>query len=457
LNKSILLILSHAFSLLSTNFYPPHPKPHIKKDTMQDEWNDYSPLAPNEEEDDLSSSTNKNSNDQDKDDEDSSESVNSFREEAVLPEADNVNIAYRRTFGYTPIFQVEEGRDGNAGTKVAIPKVSMYFSRGKELQNFNMMEYECLVQIGKKKIETEEGVNDRLMEDGQAPDDLPHRNQKKPGRPASSRFEYDTNFQMQRLFEQLLAAKQSLPFVIGNAPPKRPGSKPLSLLNEGESDDGDYTKRLDSWQRKADTFARYYLLLYRPTSSKDLQDGDFTFAALERWIEDCRTSNHWLKEARLAMFNNRLNGMSISTTNKKLLTDYRGRCRTLWSDYERFKNKEYFAARSAQRAEDLEAAGLTAAEFNLEHMELGKNTNAMMKRQENDISLLGTALLKLVLPSDSPSRYGYDRPQKEPVSFFTFRLLNFRNSVPILSPQNRSRCSCDEQPCFYSSGRTAGS
>jgi hypothetical protein len=385
-----VIIRSHIFS-----FVDPHSAITYMEDKMHEEKST-----------DTLSSTNTSIHNNDSND-NTSESENSLREEAVLPETDRVNLACPREFGYTKIYQVEQGLNGNAGTKMAIPKVSLYYERGKELEHLNMIEYECLIQIEKKKTEKDGDADDCTMHNHEVPGDFPQLNTKKPGRQSSPRFEYNTNFEMQRLFQQRLAAKQSLPFVIGNAPPKRPGNRPLQLNGESVSD---YEKRLDSWQRQADIFARYYLLLFRPTS-RNLRESDFTFESLQNWIADCRASKNWLKEFRLVMFNNRLNGMSISSTNKKLITAYRGRCRTIWTDEERYNNNEYFASQRAQRAEDLEASGLAPAEYNLEHNDLGNDINKRMKKQENDISYIQTALEGLLPPSASHNRYGDDKPK----------------------------------------------
>jgi hypothetical protein len=57
---------------------------------------------------------------------DISKSENSLREEAVLPktdcinsllEIDRINLASPRQYGYTKIYEVEEGLNGNAGMK----------------------------------------------------------------------------------------------------------------------------------------------------------------------------------------------------------------------------------------------------------------------------------------------------------------------------------------------------
>jgi hypothetical protein len=374
-----------------------------------------------------------------------SESENSLREEAVLPETDHVHSAcLLREFGYSKIYQIEQDVNGNAGTKMAIAKVSLYLNRGKELEHLNMIEYECLIQVKKKKAENDNSADaDCTADVHEAPDDLLQVN-KKPGRQSSPRFEYNTSFEMQRLFEQQLAAKQSLPFVIGNAPPKRPGNKPLQLHDESV---GDYQKRLDSWQRQADIFARYYLFLFRPIG-KDFRESEFTFQALENWIVDCRTSKNWLKECRLIMFNNRLNGMSISTTNKKLITAYRGRCRTIWTEQERYSNNEYFASQRAQRVEELEASGLTPAEYNLEHRDLGDDINKRMTKQENDISYIETALESLLLlPAGSQSRY--DDDQRKNLSYYSPRsILLLLRHAPIPFLQDGSRRS-HELWCSY--------
>ncbi len=89
---------------------------------------------------------------------------------------------------------------------------------------------------GEKKTENDDGVDDRTMDNYDAPDGLPQRNTKKKGRQSSPRFEYNTNFEMQRLFQQQLSTKQSLPFSIGKAPPQRPGNTHLQMNQEPLND-----------------------------------------------------------------------------------------------------------------------------------------------------------------------------------------------------------------------------
>jgi hypothetical protein len=150
--------------------------------------------------------------------------------------------------------------------------------------------------------------------------------------------------EIQRVFQQQLAAKQSVGFVIGKAPPKRPGERPLQLNEESFCN---YEKRLDSWHRQSNFFAAYYLLLFRPIISKDFTESEFTFEVLQQWIADCNASENWLDKSRLAMFNSRLNGMSISSNEGS------------------YNNDQYFASKHAQQEEDLERSGLAALEYNL--------------------------------------------------------------------------------------------
>ena len=359
---------------------------------MEDEQNHYN-LAVEDESTDISL-TSKSRNDSG-----ISESENSLLEEAVFPATDHLQVACPREFGYTKIYEVEKGLHENDGTKVPISNVSLYFERGKDLEDVNMLEYASLMQVVKKKTEKDETTDDSIMHD-QAADGLLQENTKKAGRKSSLQFEYNTGFEMQPLFQQHLFTKECMPFAIGNAPPKRVGKRPLQLNNESHDD---YQEKLDAWQKKADAFANYYLLLFRPTS-RNWRESDFTYDALETWIESCSTSDNWLNVHRLDAYNSRLNGMSISSTNKRVITGYRGRCRTLWTDEERLNNDEYFTFRHAQQAEDLERSGIGVIEYNLEHSDLGTDANKRMKKQELDISRLQTALKSLFPSLDGPNR-----------------------------------------------------
>jgi hypothetical protein len=412
---------------------------------MQERGNDCTHPPKEEDMDIYSTSTTKSSvhdndsHDSDNDD-DISESENSLREEAVLPETDRINslpeidrinLAYPREFGYAKIYEVEEGLNGNAGTKIAIPKVSLYLERGKALEDLNMIEYECLMRMEKKKTEKDDGTNAYCStDDRNAANGLPQLNTKKAGRQSSLRFEYDTNLEIQRVFQQQLAAKQSVAFVIGKAPPKRPGEKPSQANGEPFPN---FQKRLESWHKEGNIFAAYYLLLFRPIISKDFRESEFTLEVLQKWIADCNASKNWLDKSRLAMLNSRLNGMAISSTNKKLITGYRGRCRTIWTAEERYDNEQYFACKHAQEKEDLEKSGIAASEWNLAHSDLGNTINYNMEKQEDDISSIQSALEDLLPPSDSHNRYHHDNYNDRKT--FTF---SFLPSILSLSPCSNS-------------------
>jgi hypothetical protein len=114
---------------------------------MQEGDKDYTHPAKEKDTDTSSTSTSKSgvrSNDNNSDyNDDISESENSLREEAVLLktdrinsllEIDRINLACPRQYGYAKIYEVEEGLNGNVGTKIAIPKVSLYLERGTDAQ-----------------------------------------------------------------------------------------------------------------------------------------------------------------------------------------------------------------------------------------------------------------------------------------------------------------------------------
>ena len=162
----------------------------------------------------------------------------------------------------------------------------------------------------------------------------------------------------------------------------------------------------DRWtsQMYQNLMFKTFCLMSGCATSRNWRESDFTYDALETWIESCSTSDNWLNVHRLDAYNSRLNGMSISSTNKRVITGYRGRCRTLWTDEERLNNDEYFTFRHAQQAEDLERSGIGVIEYNLEHSDLGTDANKRMKKQELDISRLQTALKSLFPSLDGPNR-----------------------------------------------------
>jgi hypothetical protein len=146
-----------------------------------------STLSIEQEVTDISSTYNStfhsNDDNNDDNDDDISESLDSMQEEIVVPETDRIQSACPREFGYTKIYEVEQGINGNAGTKIAVSRVSMYFNRGNELEHLNMIEYECLIQTEKKKTEND-NIADNLLE----------LNARQRGRQSSPRFEYETQF-----------------------------------------------------------------------------------------------------------------------------------------------------------------------------------------------------------------------------------------------------------------------
>jgi hypothetical protein len=97
------------------------------------------------------------------------------------------------------IYEVEEGVNGNAGTKIAIPKVSLYLERGKALKYLNMIEYECLMQMEKKKTKKDDGATaDYFMDERNVLNGLLQVNTKKVGRQSSLRFENNTNLEIKQ-------------------------------------------------------------------------------------------------------------------------------------------------------------------------------------------------------------------------------------------------------------------
>ena len=310
-------------------------------------------------------------NDADDDNEDNidnDESDDSILYHSHTPQSqdDIINDGIPAQFGYSKIWTVDDN------IKVPIPACHHYFYRGKGLEVLNLLEYTALVQVMEKP------KKDHC--------DKPTTK----ARQARSVFDIHPGCELHAKFCQKLKTKQDVPFVCGQPPPRRPGVKPDQM--EGETQHH-YHLRIANWTRRANKFAQYYLMLFRPMKDiTEMTQSDFTMEALMKWIETLQKDHSWLSEFRLVMLNHRLNGMSVSFKSKKTISAYRGRNRTIWSDQQRQRQRQLrhleFQASHADIAE------VDAAVFNAEHKVLSEEKVRNMRHQTEDIRRLNKVMQK---------------------------------------------------------------
>ncbi len=121
-----------------------------------------------------------------------------------------------------------------------------------------------------------------------------------------------------------LKIKQSTPLLIGRAPP-HPGPKPEGVPV--------FCKPFQNWEVKANAYARYYLLLFRPETFSDHLS--YTWRDLEDWVEQLHHDSSILSKFRLMIMDRHMKGLAVSRLTKEMINNHRFRARDLWTNDEK--------------------------------------------------------------------------------------------------------------------------
>eukprot|EP00956_Cyclotella_meneghiniana_P034858 scaffold108916_cov39-Cyclotella_meneghiniana.AAC.1 len=141
-------------------------------------------------------------------------------------------------YGSCPLYTVDDGK-----RIVPVPYPYLYANRGEQLKQLNRIEYYSVISVQKDRKETSE-----LQE--------PHL-QYKGGRKKSKRYRFSSALEIHANHHQALRSRQCTPNFFRNTPP-HPGKEPIVGVNDVTEAD---VKR---WRKKADKFAEFYLMLFRP-------------------------------------------------------------------------------------------------------------------------------------------------------------------------------------------------
>ena len=155
------------------------------------------------------------------------------------------------------------------------------------------------------------------------------------GRKKSRRFKFGKGHPLIASHKQVLRSKQPVIIFTGGSPPQHPGEPP-ELLHE---------KKHKAWQRKADYFAKYYLVAFRPEINM-CEEGQPNYLshdwnALCDFVNELEQSNWLIDKLRLDALFNAIYGLKTTNENKIMMTKYRGRNRTLWSEEEQKSIEHY--------------------------------------------------------------------------------------------------------------------
>ena len=184
---------------------------------------------------------------------------------------------------------------------IFVPQALLYLCRGDALSWLNYYEYLACIRFVGQAHECPEVTN---FKDCQ-------------------RFPMHPDFEGAMDCHHHLKLKQTTPLLSGRRPP-HPGPKP--------SEDADPTK-LKKWQKRADAFAKYNLVLFRPESIEDYGLG-YTWEDLQAYIQHLQQEDSFVNKSRLMIMENHIKGLRVSKESELMMKHFRSRARHKWDQAE---------------------------------------------------------------------------------------------------------------------------
>jgi hypothetical protein len=205
----------------------------------------------------------------------------------------------------------------------AISYPELYRYRGKALKGMNRLEYCALVKVVRKERRS-----------------IGPASSCKEGRGFNTAFPFGKGIKIGTEYCQILRSKQTTPKLFQKMP-NHPGKKPSG------------PRQRRKWQMRADTFAFHYLTMFRPEVELYEANQSYRYAynwkALINFEAELRSSNRAISHSRLEMMERFVQGWKVDTSKRMMLSTYRGRNRTEWSDEEKRKARFSFAKMMAMQ------------------------------------------------------------------------------------------------------------
>ena len=215
-----------------------------------------------------------------------------------------LNMHSQNGYQSCPIYKVPQDNDEDLLVPVPYPKLYRY--RGHELRGLSRYEYCTQVRIMKVTNKTE-------LRD----------NKVKRGRKKGRSYKFGRGFELEFSHEQMLRLKFCT-LKLYQSPPPHPGEIP-------ECQDKSVWRK---WKKRADRFAVFFLILFRP--EVDLYEGvgtstyKYDWDTLLQFSEKLRDGSHFDK-MRLRTMHGYMHGWRSNARDRAILCAYRGRKRTIWN------------------------------------------------------------------------------------------------------------------------------
>ena len=200
--------------------------------------------------------------------------------------------------GKFKLFTVEHDEVDDTPRKEFVAMSSIYNNRGPQLKHLSRYEMAALTEVVEKLKDTEK----------ERPDAFPMA----PGFVLAANHEFR------------LKRKQATP-IITRSFPQHPGKKPSDL------------GQLANWEKTANLHARFVLTVFRPevdfhSASEQENPYEYTFEALEDWIQALQTDSNIISKFRLVLICRHVSALRTKAIVKKMSNEHRGRNRDLWDD-----------------------------------------------------------------------------------------------------------------------------
>lgn len=284
------------------------------------------------------------------------EPLNSPLEDTRVP--DEVTKSTR--FGNGQLYRLG---DKDSSEVVAVVQAQLYAYRGEELRTLSRVEYFATIGIRRAK-----SCGDSAASSSGGGDD----NVSSSFSTKSAEFPFGEGCPLKPFYIQYIFRKQKT-IVHADSLPPHPGPEPDIS-----------TSKHESWKKKANKFAEYYLTAYRP--EVDVYDDqsyhrykdrsslygsayDYSWDTLMTFVRDLKSSSSAVDLMRLESMRACVTALKSRYSNREIMRDFRARARDLWSD------------REARAASSFSPTNKMSFNPELDEMVSGMEVKALLDRQ----------------------------------------------------------------------------
>jgi hypothetical protein len=240
----------------------------------------------------------------------------------------------------------------------SIPYPVFYRYRGEGLKRLNRLEYYSLVQINRRGKESGADGSEGRAKSKEFP--FGCGLEERIGGPGPGRY-----FQYMR-------SKQCTPQFF-SIQARHPGSEPSDPEEQ------------KAWRMKADKFACDFLIMFRPEPDLYEYEEDQSYTYEYNWeaylefVQELQMSNKDIDRSRLEQMERMVHSWGVNEEKKNVLTEWRGRRRTLWSAEDKeLASAEYAKHKKGKFGNDDDDA--------IDYGGIGMPSEKMTLRQTNDAS-----------------------------------------------------------------------